>query len=939
MLKTLISILVFISSISNAAQQDTLKSFIDTQVKEWRFSMDSSEAPQSPGFDDSKWETVRIGHSWWPSDSTCWFRTDITIPETIMGFPTKGEHIRLMLGVDNAAVVYVNGIEKQRFAWGEGDVILTEKAIPGEVIHVAIRGINKAGFGKLLDAYLGTESSLACQTALKNLMNQIALIETHITDNDLVWKKAIADAYTTIPVSQMVHPDSSKPITNDIPASVTQAESILLHITDGTLDRLSRLQPLLGEIDAAITHAQEKGNSADYLRLKARVIRSFIDYAKDDYKQSSFWHKVRAERIVSYFEALSKQALLEARDINANPDAYPAVPRYQTGPVDIHDGAFWQQGHPVYFNGMGHFGQVKKDIPIFQDYGFNIIQIEIGPNSLIQEDGSVSYSALDESILKPLKEAEEHNIAVCVLLSPHYLPDWAMKKYPELADGGHGFIKYDIDHPAAREILEKFLRVAVPKIAAYKSLHSFCLSNEPQYLSRSKISAALFHQWLKVRYKDIAAQNTLYKTRYTDFSEVPQATRSDSDPAYIDWCEFNQERFRDWHRWMADIIHQLAPQIPVHAKSMADAWGGAEHFQLGVNHEDFAHLGQITGNDCVNSPVREKENHYAQDWLRQAMHYDFQHSVAPDQPIFNTENHLIPDDVATFTPGGHIYTALWQGAVYGMGASATWVWDRGEGTTLYDNILTRPNCVEAAGRAGLDLMRLGPVVSRFASIKPEAGLLYAWHSQVRNNEHRDASITAYEGLANLGVRIKIVTENTIRTGALDGLPLLVMAKTSRVHPETAKCIAAYIQNGGTVLTLEPCLTLNEYGQSRPDWVNILAEGEKSGRVIRLNTPVTARVVADLVGERFKQMGRGTPVKLTDPYRDALWGVLWLVLEDDGRYVVNVVNMNKDAKHVRLPLSAQATAKDLISGKIMSREFILPPLCPMLLEIGKKDLEP
>ncbi len=388
---------------------------------------------------------------------------------------------------------------------------------------------------------------------------------------------------------------------------------------------------------------------------------------------------------------------------------------------------------------------------------------------------------------------------------------------------------------------------------------------------------------------------------------------------------------------MGDIIHSIAPDIPVHAKSMAHSWGGWEHFGLGVNHEDFANLGRVTGNDCFAPPTREDEYLHAQHWILQAMHYDFQRCAAPENPIFNTENHLIPDDDPVFTPGGHIYTGLWQGAVYGMGGSTIWVWERGEGKDTKDNILTRPNCVEAAGRASLDLMRLGPHVAKLAKLKPEVGLFHAWHSFARTNDTAEASVAAYEGLANLGVRIKIVTEKTIAQGALEGLAAVVVAKTSRVHPETARAFERYVDGGGTVFAVEPCFTLDEYGREVPELSQWLEKGARSGRVVRLNTSVTARAMRDLVGERLKQMQRGTPLALTDAHGDALWSVLWLVLDDGDRYIVNVVNERRFAQTIQLPIQRHATVTDLISGETFRRKIELEPLRPLLLSVDKKDI--
>ncbi len=920
-----LSLWIVSSTSSLETPRERLEAKNYSQVTDWRFQLGEIPGAESPNFDDSSWPAVRVGHIWWPHNSKGWFRTTIEVPETIRGFPVKGKRLRMLCGMDNEAIPYVNGQPQAGFKWREGDFVVTDNAMPGEKICVALRAINGPGYGQFLRADLGTDESLEVHTGLTELFKNIDLIQSYYFGNEREWPKTIENIYASL------EQDLS-------PASIEKANTLLLGITESVPERLKTLEERLKTLEELLEKGRDKNLAMDYIRLKVRVLKSFIKYAGDDFNSSRFWLKIRAERIAAYLEQSSRDGIEEAQAILKDPSKDKPVPRYQTGSYEIKDGAFEQNGRPIIFNGVGHFGQVRDDIPILEDYGLNIIQIEIGPNSVVQEDGSVRFDTLESSILNPLRNAEEHNVSVCVLLSPHYFPQWAMKKYPELEDGGYGFIQYDIDHPFARETLEKFLRAVVPKIAKFQSLHSFCLSNEPMYTSHSEYSAQKFHQWLKDRYQSIEELNDVYGTQYNGFDEVPQNNEDGSDPAWIDWCIFNQERFRDWHQWMADIVHEEAPRVPVHAKSMSHAWRGSEEFAGGVNHEDFAHLGRITGNDCVVNPVRIKEEAYAQDWIRQAMHYDFQRSVAPTQPIFNTENHIIPDDVAVFTPSGHMYTALWMGSIYGQGASAIWVWQRGESKTTYDNILTRPNCVEATGKASLDLMRLAPYVTQFANIKPEVGLIHAWNSNARDNIHRDASIQAYEGLANLGVRVKILTEKTIAEGALDGLGAVVAAKAALIHRETVKVLTDYAAKGGLLFIIEPSFTHDELGRSAPEMSQWLMDGIEHERIIRLKTPVTPRVMRDLVGERLKQEGRGAPFQITDSYGDPLWGVLWQVLENDDRYIVNIVNENKDRACVSIPLKSGTQVQDLISGKSLRPVFELDSLQPMLLSIQKSDLK-
>ncbi|TAL06784.1 MAG: hypothetical protein EPO07_01265, partial [Verrucomicrobia bacterium] len=107
-------------------------------------------------FDDSKWETI-------PADSLekrrgngrlsfNWYRLNITVPEKVGGFDTRGSIIVFEAVVDDYAEVWVDG--KLPFVLGQNGgsvaagwnapnrVVLTRNAQPGQKIQLAVFGIN-----------------------------------------------------------------------------------------------------------------------------------------------------------------------------------------------------------------------------------------------------------------------------------------------------------------------------------------------------------------------------------------------------------------------------------------------------------------------------------------------------------------------------------------------------------------------------------------------------------------------------------------------------------------------------------------------------------------------------------------------------------------------------------------------------------------------------
>jgi gluconolactonase len=111
---------------------------------------------RATGFDDSNWEVIpadsleqRRGHG---RLSLNWYRLNITIPEKVGGFDTKGSTAVFEIIVDDYAEVWVDG--KAPFVLGQNGgavaagwnapnrVVLTRDAKPGEKFQIAVLGIN-----------------------------------------------------------------------------------------------------------------------------------------------------------------------------------------------------------------------------------------------------------------------------------------------------------------------------------------------------------------------------------------------------------------------------------------------------------------------------------------------------------------------------------------------------------------------------------------------------------------------------------------------------------------------------------------------------------------------------------------------------------------------------------------------------------------------------
>ena len=424
--------------------------WLDSNVRNWRWHLGEAPGAERVDFDDSKWERVDLGFKWWPHDSTGWFRTRITVPESINGIPVKGGTIRMKAGVDNAAQAYVNGALKQDFERSKGDFILTEHAQPGEVITVALHAINRPGSGSLYEAWLVNASGEALVDGLRGLVKDI---NATLEDGEYLPADEAAHARTlTHEALQALDLRAYQAGNRDaFLASVDKARSILFSDRATVEERLRKTAENLQALKRKIAQGRETGRQMAYQAADARVVESFLRYAREDLAENHPGHQLRGLKAAAYIDRLCLEALKEDTAGDA------AVPRYRTAPWTIRAGAFWQNDRPVYFTGVGHFGQVRQDIPILNDYGLNIIQFEMGPANGLPTPDKVDLEAIRQNVVQWLDKAAAHNVAVNLLISPHYFPQWAFDADPAHGECGYGFLKFCIEAPNTRLVMEKWL--------------------------------------------------------------------------------------------------------------------------------------------------------------------------------------------------------------------------------------------------------------------------------------------------------------------------------------------------------------------------------------------------------------------------------------------------------------------------------------------------
>ena len=406
-----------------------------------------------------------------------------------------------------------------------------------------------------------------------------------------------------------------------------------------------------------------------------------------------------------------------------------------------------------------------------------------------------------KNMVSALEMAEENDVAVTVLLSPHYFPAELITKYNIEHTGGTN-IDYDVNSPEAKEIIENYLNEVIPVLKDYKSLTSFTLSNEPHFDAATCGDTYLeeWQEYLRERYNnDIEYLNIAYQTEYKDFNEIDFDKKSNPAKIY-DYNKFNDKVFARWHKWMAETIRKIAPDIPLHTKILGyagDDRGNYTLFTNGTGYEQYHEFLDLNGCDYTNF---YELNHIFP--LRKELYYDYLTSMK-DAPVINSEDHVIRDQIEKFEPVIADYVAqdIYQGAIHGRALSDIWLWERSYDRTqnAWGSISFRPDAIAKVGRATLDLNRNAFEISALQREEREIGILYSDASILNDSNAMHAAYQAYSAAMFNGKRVQFIVESQLNK--MHGCKIVIVPATKYVTAETLPELKKFITNGGRVLIL------------------------------------------------------------------------------------------------------------------------------------------
>lgn len=560
-------------------------------------------------------------------------------------------------------------------------------------------------------------------------------------------------------------------------------------------------------------------------------------------------------------------------------------------------------------------------------------------------------------IVNALKKAEENDVSVALQLAPHYMLGYLSEMFSDFDMWRGSFIRYDVHHNAAKAAIEEFLRTLIPKIKDSKALHSISLSNEGAFFSNSLLETytPLWIEFLKEKYDNsIDNLNKAYDAEYSSFDEVlmPQATNEYSR-RILDYSEFNDNIFAEWHIWMRDIIHEMAPDIPLSAKPMPYVFNVEDINQRyflfqGVNAERHAEFMDVNGMDgwyTLGDLLTHKDVEMVGDGIfYMPFMYDLTTSINP-APAANYEEHFVGDKSADYRDeiAHSIATGIWEGIIHRRNISDIWLWDYYERDQTFKGCIRyRPDAITEISKTALDANRLAYEITAIQNKKPEVGLLYSTTARVYDRTYLNVNYNCYRSILLSGQKAQIITDSTL--SQIKDLKVLILPNTKHIKPELLQILKEFIGNGGKVIMVgEDCLKYDDSQSGLNDEATVNDLKQKS-TVIPIETGdrlLASPSIADLkkyIEKEIDDSGIGDVKIINNETGEYVECFEYASAEYNDKLIVYICNFDYDNRmqNVSIIVDGQkvSSSKELRSGKDFGENFDVEFIKPILVEITK-----
>jgi beta-galactosidase len=456
----------------------------------------------------------------------------------------------------------------------------------------------------------------------------------------------------------------------------------------------------------------------------------------------------------------------------------------------------------------------REDVALMRDAGVDLVAINVfGWSTVEPRPGEYDFRDLDEV----MDLLAEHGVRANLGTGTASTPPWLTTRHPEVlpvaADGTTrwpgGRQAWCPSSPVYRERSLALVEQVARRYGDHPALALWHVSNElgcHNALCWCDTSAAAFRDWLRARYRDVAALNaawgtTFWSQRYGSFDEVlpPRLTLSTRNPGQV----------LDFHRFSSDeLLGQLRAEtavlrahsdVPVTTNFMV-----TDHIR-NLDYFSWAPHVDVVANDHY------LDHRLADPTTELAFSADLTRGIAGGAPWLLMEHstgavNWQPVNVAK-GPGEMLRNSLTHVA-RGADAVCFFQWRAStQGSEKFHSALV-PHA-GTASRQWRDAVELGAVLDRLdevagSRVQADVAVLFGWESwwtvdgeNVPSTavRYREQVVATYTALRAQGVTVDVVGADA----DLSGYRLVVVPTLYLVRDEQAASLTRYVEEGGTAL--------------------------------------------------------------------------------------------------------------------------------------------
>jgi beta-galactosidase len=456
----------------------------------------------------------------------------------------------------------------------------------------------------------------------------------------------------------------------------------------------------------------------------------------------------------------------------------------------------------------------REDVALMRDAGVDLVAINVfGWSTIEPRPGEYDFRDLDEV----MDLLAEHGVRANLGTGTASTPPWLTTRHPEVlpvaADGTTrwpgGRQAWCPSSPVYRERSLALVEQVARRYGDHPALALWHVSNElgcHNALCWCDTSAAAFRDWLRARYRDVAALNaawgtTFWSQRYGSFDEVlpPRLTLSTRNPGQVlDFHRFSSDELLGQLRAETAVLRAHS-QVPVTTNFMV-----TDHIR-NLDYLTWAPHVDVVANDHY------LDHRLADPTTELAFSADLTRGIAGGAPWLLMEHstgavNWQPVNVAK-GPGEMLRNSLTHVA-RGADAVCFFQWRAStQGSEKFHSALV-PHA-GTASRQWRDAVELGAVLDRLdevagSRVQADVAVLFGWESwwtvdgeNVPSTavRYREQVVATYTALRAQGVTVDVVGADA----DLSGYRLVVVPTLYLVRDEQAAALTRYVEDGGTAL--------------------------------------------------------------------------------------------------------------------------------------------